>query len=291
MIIDFLCLEPGCIDRAPHSHVEGIRRAFQCQKVVFDTIGDAGTEGPCERPAGHPGACSRVPTLAKLPDAKPSTPNGVFCASDGPRHGDVVLAPAQLDPLGAPLPALIMRRSTKEERGNYEPGKKDFDGTIDGAGYKRSMDDPNKPQLTQVWPDFIAGVARILMHGAKKYARGNWQRGMSYNEVLDAAKRHIAAIERGEEIDTDSGLPHLHHATCSLMFLDYYQRSDRKDEYARFDDRMYKGSTPPHVKERTVITEADNPDWVDGYRAGFLSAEAHERTSTAAFVGGPQTNG
>ena len=80
------------------------------------------------------------------------------------------------------------------------------------------------------------------MFGAKKYARGNWMRGMSWNEVLDSMKRHIAAIEMGEDIDPDSGLPHIDHIACGAAFFSWYQNGPTKEQYAQFDDRMYKVS-------------------------------------------------
>jgi hypothetical protein len=121
-------------------------------------------------------------------------------------------------------------------------GKEDFQGKIDGAGYKKSMDDKaSKPELTQVPPTFIEGVARVLMFGAQKYSRGNWMRGMSWSSNLDAMKRHIAAIEMGEDLDPDSGLPHIDHLACGAAFFSWYQNGPRKDEYKQFDDRIYKG--------------------------------------------------
>jgi dATP/dGTP diphosphohydrolase len=130
-----------------------------------------------------------------------------------------------------------------------ERGKEDFQGEVDGAGYKVSMDDPNKVPLTLVWPGFVAGIARVLRFGARKYARGNWMRGMSFSEVLDAMKRHIAKIELGEDIDPETGESHLYHLGCDAMFLSYYQNGERSAEYAAFDDRLYRYKTPPPPKE------------------------------------------
>lgn len=36
---------------------------------------------------------------------------------------------------------------------------------------------------------------------------------------FDAALRHAFAHARGEELDPKSGLPHLAHAACSLLFV------------------------------------------------------------------------
>ncbi len=60
----------------------------------------------------------------------------------------------------------------------------------------------------------------------------NWRGGITYSRLIGAALRHIFAILRGEDLDPESGLPHVHHASCCLMFLSAMM-SHRKD----LDDR------------------------------------------------------
>lgn len=117
-------------------------------------------------------------------------------------------------------------------------GKQDFDGTIDGAGYKCAMDDPRKPPLSLVTRTFIWAVAQVLGVGASKYSRGNWARGMSYSQTIDGVLRHVTAWMSGETYDPETGLNHLAHAACGLMFIVTFQEGPRADEYARFDDRI-----------------------------------------------------
>jgi hypothetical protein len=119
-------------------------------------------------------------------------------------------------------------------------GKQDFNGSIDGAGYKASMDNPAKPPVDLVPPTLPRGIARVLGKGAQKYSRGNWMRGMSYSEVIAAAERHLLAIKEGEDIDPESGELHIYHLGCELAFLSWYMDGPRKAEYARFDDRIFK---------------------------------------------------
>lgn len=74
-------------------------------------------------------------------------------------------------------------------------------------------------------PDLIPGevllsIGDVLAYGAKKYAPNNWQRpGTSVNRYHAAALRHIAAWDAGEEIDNESGLHHIDHALCCLIFM------------------------------------------------------------------------
>lgn len=122
-------------------------------------------------------------------------------------------------------------------------GKKDFDGSIDGAGYKGSMDDPSKPPLSLVTRTFLWQVAAVLGIGATKYARGNWMRGMSFSETANGVLRHITSWLSGETYDPETGRNHLAHAACGLMFLLTFQEGPRKDEYACFDDRLVEGES------------------------------------------------
>lgn len=86
--------------------------------------------------------------------------------------------------------------------------------------------------LSRVW---LLGVAKVLAFGAKKYAAHNWRKGMQYSRLLGAAQRHILAFQDGENVDPETGLSHLYHASCCLMFL--AELSERQPEW---DDRYKK---------------------------------------------------
>ena len=60
--------------------------------------------------------------------------------------------------------------------------------------------------------------------------------GLSWTSVLASLKRHIAAIEKGEDYDKESGRLHIAHAACNVHFLNafYYtfpQGDDRPKRY------------------------------------------------------------
>ncbi len=80
--------------------------------------------------------------------------------------------------------------------------------------------DNDKPDYTLLPWDAVEDVVRVLDFGAKKYARDNWRyvddAGIRY---LAAAFRHLAAHARGEDIDPESGISHLAHAGCCVLFL------------------------------------------------------------------------
>ena len=82
--------------------------------------------------------------------------------------------------------------------------------------------DGGKTQWHLLPHEAVEGAVRVLMHGAKKYSAFNWAKGMPYTRVLDATQRHLNAIYQGEDKDPDSGLDHVDHAICELVFLKYY---------------------------------------------------------------------
>lgn len=67
--------------------------------------------------------------------------------------------------------------------------------------------------------DALCGVAEILDLGAKKYAARNWEKGLAWDRVYSAALRHLFSWFQGEDIDPETGLSHMDHALCGLLFL------------------------------------------------------------------------
>jgi hypothetical protein len=65
----------------------------------------------------------------------------------------------------------------------------------------------------------ISSWPTILGHGATKYSKHNWRHGLEYSRLVAATLRHVTAFNRGEDLDSESGLPHSAHAMCCLMFL------------------------------------------------------------------------
>lgn len=67
----------------------------------------------------------------------------------------------------------------------------------------------------------VAGVIAVLGFGFRKYKQRNGWKSVpeAPRRYKDAMHRHLAAIERGELVDPESGKPHIDHAACNAIFL------------------------------------------------------------------------
>lgn len=66
----------------------------------------------------------------------------------------------------------------------------------------------------------IEGIVGVLTFGARKYAPDGWRSvPEAKRRYFAALLRHLFAWWRGETHDRESGLHHLHHAGCCLIFL------------------------------------------------------------------------
>ena len=69
-------------------------------------------------------------------------------------------------------------------------------------------------------PKALEATVEILTFGAQKYARDNWKYvDDSKRRYFDAMQRHVWAWKSGEQLDQETGIHHLAHAMCCLMFL------------------------------------------------------------------------
>lgn len=78
--------------------------------------------------------------------------------------------------------------------------------------------DSGKLDYTLIPWDGMDDVVKVLDFGAKKYSRDNWRK-VGFHRYLCAAFRHLIAHSKGELNDPESGLPHLAHAGCCVLFM------------------------------------------------------------------------
>jgi len=87
--------------------------------------------------------------------------------------------------------------------------------------------DAGKRRFTLLPWSVVGEVVDVLEFGARKYAVDNWKKVPDAETCyVNAALRHVTAVIEGEKFDPESGLPHLAHAICSLMFARWFQRQE-----------------------------------------------------------------
>jgi hypothetical protein len=92
-------------------------------------------------------------------------------------------------------------------------------------------DDMGKAAYHLLAPEFLDGTAQVLTYGAVKYGARNWEAGMNWSRPFAALMRHMWAWWRGEKSDPETGMSHLWHAACCVMFLMAYEaRGAGKDD-------------------------------------------------------------
>lgn len=79
----------------------------------------------------------------------------------------------------------------------------------------------------------LEALAKTYTFGAKKYTDHNWRKGIAWSRVFGAVMRHMWAFWRGEDIDKESGLPHVAHAAWGCFALLEYMQ-----EHPELDDRF-----------------------------------------------------
>lgn len=81
--------------------------------------------------------------------------------------------------------------------------------------------------------DSLREIVKVLTHGSRKYSPRNWELGLEYNRPYGAALRHLTSFWEGEDLDDETGLEHLAHAACCILFLLSFQLREMK----KFDNR------------------------------------------------------
>ncbi len=97
-----------------------------------------------------------------------------------------------------------------------------------------------KVPLSLIPPASKIYQAMAMRDGAIKYGPYNWrQKKVKFMIYIDAVQRHLDALLDGEDLASDSGLPHLAHALACLGIL-----VDAKESGNLIDDRPTAGPAP-----------------------------------------------
>jgi hypothetical protein len=104
----------------------------------------------------------------------------------------------------------------------------------------------NKPPLALVPTGLLIPLSRVMELGAKKYGLWNWRATkVRYSVYIHAAIRHILSAMDGEDLDPESGQPHIAHAAACVAIL-----LDAASVGTLVDDRV-KGAAARLIVEAT----------------------------------------
>lgn len=103
--------------------------------------------------------------------------------------------------------------------------------------------DADKAPMDLLDPEWLLHTAQVLDFGSRKYKAQLWRQGMDWSRVIASASRHLNAINSGEDLDPETGLPHTAHLSCCAMFLDWYL-NHRKEFDNRYTSTRTGNSEP-----------------------------------------------
>lgn len=163
-----------------------------------------------------PGA--KVPVVERVRFTEPCKEAGPAFRGKCPHCSAVIESPGKYvavncpkcDRSVTPIPETIAEREVRRN-GEIASAAAAADGRKDDAG---KLDWTLMP-----WAG-LSEILRVLEFGAKKYDRDNWRKVPdAKRRYMSAALRHLIAHARGEALDPESGLSHLAHAGCCILFL------------------------------------------------------------------------
>jgi hypothetical protein len=112
--------------------------------------------------------------------------------------------------------------------------------------------DAGKAPLGLLSTKAMTEVAKVMGFGREKYAAHNWRNGIAWSRVYDAAQRHMTSWNDGVDKDPETGLSHLAHAACCIMFLLEYEQTHRElDDRYKAPPRLEVVPAPPSTLKKT----------------------------------------
>ena len=90
--------------------------------------------------------------------------------------------------------------------------------------------DKDKPTFELLPIDLLADVNKVLQHGCIRYGLNNWRKaeGFKFSRCYNALLRHMFAWWQGEDNDRETGISHLAHAMCNLLFMMYHFKNNKQ---------------------------------------------------------------
>ena len=82
-----------------------------------------------------------------------------------------------------------------------------------------AKDTKGKLRYSLLTPKALKAIIAVREYGGIKYKDPTNYAKVPPMDFWEAGVRHLFKMHEGEEIDPESGLPHSHHALCSLMLM------------------------------------------------------------------------
>lgn len=131
--------------------------------------------------------------------------------------------------------------------------------------------DSDKVRWELLSVDALNEIAKVMTIGASKYTDNNWREGFKWSRLIGAAYRHLSAWHNGQDKDPETGLSHLAHLGCCVMFLLEHEKRNLGT-----DDR-YKHTKPtsePKLDldfiERYINKQLDSEIEDDGFITEYM---------------------
>lgn len=140
---------------------------------------------------------------------------------------------------------------------NYTSSDLNKDKTAPKSPHKGLRFNNGKKRFDLVHPWAHEQMVNVLTIGSEKYEERNWERGMSWTTVIASLKRHLNAIESGEDYDPETKELHAAHLACNAHFLTAYYKI-----YPQGDDRPHK-----YLNSLNIGLDIDEvlADFIGGY--------------------------
>jgi hypothetical protein len=130
-----------------------------------------------------------------------------------------------------------------------------------------------KPERFDLLPvEALSSIARLYGVGAQKYASHNWRRGYDWSKSYAAMMRHANLFWSGEDIDPETGEPHMAAVAFHAMTLIVFMQEQRE-----FDDRYIpERENDPEWEQKLFMGHSDTEEKLGVLRAKLMGADEKE---------------
>lgn len=173
--------------------------------------------------------------LAAVCDAT-ALEESVYFSDDKLKHGQAILD--NLHAAGYTVVPLAEATVAPYDGDRFVPFEENPERHVYATGGIK--DNRSKPRVDLLPSRPLIEIARVLAYGARKYRPHNWRYGLPWGDTYASLQRHLMAWNEREDVDPETGISHLAHAGCQLLFLIEYELTGTGT-----DDRW----TPPKEAE------------------------------------------